>query len=553
MVNHPGVDDENDGHPRRPQRVRTRTGTEFPLECGRTMTLSSKPRSRNPRSRKLAVRSHSSAATLRPNGFLQTRRSALALECGHTPTKRFPANSQECARTLIERVSCKLAGVRSHSRVLSHSSADALRPNGFLQSRSSALALECGRTPTKRFPADSQECARTLIERVSCKLAGVRSHSDQTECARTLTKGFPANLQQGPEPDSCAPVAGTQVGQGTGEYDSEYATMSQVFEPRFLGVVQVPIRDLRFVLGVGERLYKQQQTDRLRKLFKETSINHDSRLNWIDGYIDSTTVESLLSQLRLSQAELSQANAQCIYPCIRDQIVYCTQGRHRIAALDAESCVWTVRLSYINLGNLRESRIIKQRTEQYQHEEQDSDGRIYSKLREHTNSHVRFFDWYARLSREKQRIFRAVKRRYALVESLDQLIDIPGVIDFLHFGSLKDVFHHRVDAELLDGLRSIYTQWSYFTLGDPALRGSVNRDTVTTLDGRAPAASRPDREWIHNAFKNPKVFPGVTGAQRDEIERRIQSNPGGETKSRTRKVVTARGIAGLLGRFAATC
>ncbi|KAK4061053.1 hypothetical protein Purlil1_14278 [Purpureocillium lilacinum] len=299
--------------------------TEFPLErphSDQTVSRkprSRKPRSRKPRSRKLAVRSHSSAAALPPNGF-------LSQECARTrvrtPTKRFPANSQECARTLIERVSC----------------------------RRSALALECGRTPTKRFPANSQECARTLIERASCKLAGARSHPDQ-RVSRELAA-------RQPEPDSCAPVAGTQVGQesATGETASVSAavalqeaitpafldaTMSQVFEPRFLGVVQVPIRDLRFVTGVGERLYKQQQTDRLRKLFKETSINHDSRLNWIDGYIDSTTVESLLSQLRLSQPELSQANAQCIYPCIRDQIVYCTQGRHRIAALDAESCVWT--------------------------------------------------------------------------------------------------------------------------------------------------------------------------------------------------------------------
>ncbi|KAJ6436199.1 hypothetical protein O9K51_11261 [Purpureocillium lavendulum] len=246
---------------------------------------------------------------------------------------------------------------------------------------------------------------------------------------------------------------------------------------------------------VGERLYKQQQTDRLRKLFKKTAVNHDNPMHWIDGYIDSADVPSVLSQLRLSHTELNQANRQGNYPCVRDHIVYYTQGRHRAKA--ALGRFWTVKLSCISLERLRASKVIKRQTERFQHEERDSDGRIYSKLREYTDSHLDFFEWHERLSPEKQRIFQTVKQRRSVVESLDRLIDLPGVIDFVHLGGLKDMFQYRVDAELLDALRSIYTQWSDFTLGDPALQQAVDRDTVTNLDGRAPTASQADHLRAH--------------------------------------------------------
>lgn len=299
--------------------------------------------------------------------------------------------------------------------------------------------------------------------------------------------------------------------------------MSQT-EVKFLGVVQVPLRQTRFVKGVGERLYKQQRTERLRKLFQKTSIDHKSCRHWIDGYIDSSEVPSLLSKLGLSHEQLEQTNQGGICPYVHDQLVYYTQGRHRIEAaknIDPSS-LWTVRLSYMSLTHVQASQTVKRRTEQYQHETPDSDGHIYSKLREYAGRDNEFFEWHERLSEAKQCLFQAINHRLAIAESLDRLIDLPGVIDFLQLGSYRKMFYYRLDEEVLAGFDFVYAEWSNFTCGSRVLQKAIDRDTVSMLEGRAPAASESDREWVRGAFENGKVFPGIAEPQRHEVERRVQ-------------------------------
>ncbi|OWT42272.1 hypothetical protein VFPPC_18426 [Pochonia chlamydosporia 170] len=294
----------------------------------------------------------------------------------------------------------------------------------------------------------------------------------------------------------------------------------------YLGVVQVPLRQMQFMEEVGERLHDTRQTERLQALFQNTAADHENYRHWVDGYIDNTEVSSFVNKLGLSRQELKQHNLDGNYPRLDDQVVCFTQGRHRIEAASNINPydLWTVRLSCMSLSQIQTNQIVKSRTEQYQHETPDSDGRIYSKLREYGDRGLEFHEWHQRLSKKKQYIFRRITQRCTMVEALDLLIQLPGVLDFLQLGCYGTVFDNRLFEECITGWNLIFAEWSKFTLGSRLLRSSIDRDTVVALEGRAPAASEADREWIHQAFTSGQVWSRITDPQqRCELESRVQS------------------------------
>ena len=179
----------------------------------------------------------------------------------------------------------------------------------------------------------------------------------------------------------------------------------------------------------------------------------------------------------------------------------------------------------MDLAQIHASLAVRKRTEQYQHETRYSDGHIYCKLREYAGMGrtQQFHEWHERLSQGKQYILQSINQRRAMAEALDRLMPLPGVIDFLQLGSYSKVFYYRLREEIVIGLNCISVEWSRFTLGDELLQASIDRGTVESLEGRAPAASELDRQWVHVAFKTGRAFPAVTEPrQRRELERRVQ-------------------------------
>ena len=296
----------------------------------------------------------------------------------------------------------------------------------------------------------------------------------------------------------------------------------------YVGVIQVPLSQLRFVKWIGERLYNKRQTDRLQTLFRKTYINHQNHRHWIDGYIDVAEELSFFSDLGGSRLQLQQSNANGIYPCVYNHVICYTQGRHRIEAaknLDPSSW-WTVSLSCVCLADIHSIQTVNERTEQYQHEALDSDGHIYSKLREHTGKEVDFFEWHERLSKTKQDVFQSINCRRAIADTLDKLIHLPGVINFLQLGSFKNIFYYRLDEELLAGLQYTYAEWSKLTCASQFMQKAIDRDTAVILEGLAPTASRADLQRIQMAFETGQVFQSVTEPQqRLELQNRVQSTP----------------------------
>lgn len=279
---------------------------------------------------------------------------------------------------------------------------------------------------------------------------------------------------------------------------------------RFIGIIRVPLVNLHFIEGTGERPYNQRQTDHLERLFRGTSVNHTNRRHWIDGYIDQAVEEDLLTNLKLTLSQLADINSREEFPLVERRNIAFTQGRHRVDAarkIDPSSC-WTIRLYSTDLYGFIKNGSAKCQTEQYQHEIPNSDGEIYTKLREYDGDGVSFCEWHERLSITKQKAFFYITARPAITRALDRLIPLKGVIEFLHLSYFLKIFDKRLDDELLAGLEKIHNQWSHITSGYGL--DILDKDTVTALEGRAPSASPADRDWVASSFQQRRVFSSVS-------------------------------------------
>lgn len=288
----------------------------------------------------------------------------------------------------------------------------------------------------------------------------------------------------------------------------------------------MPLANLHFIDGIGERIYNQRHTDHLEELFRRTSINHSNQRHWVDGYIDGSNEVSILRDVGLTWSQLREKNSHGEYPYVTHVVAY-TQGRHRVEAakrIDPSSC-WTVRLYSTDRRSFRANRIVKSRTEQYQHELTNSDGHIYSKLREYYADSFNYCEWHGRLSKTKQKAFFYITMRPPIANALDRLMPLKGVIEFLQLSSFLKIFDQRLDDELLAGLKHVHMQWSAF-IGGNNLR-ALDKKSVAALEGQAPTVSDSDHMWINTAFSEGQLFPGVTNvAIRSDIERRVLASRG---------------------------
>ena len=295
---------------------------------------------------------------------------------------------------------------------------------------------------------------------------------------------------------------------------------------KYIGVFQVPVTNLNFIAGVGERTYNQKQINHLENLFRRTSINHVDPRHWIDGYIDVSEEASLLRDLNLTRCQIDKKNAEGEFPRIERYVAY-TQGRHRVEAaknIDASSC-WTIRLYSTDQYGFRTNFIVKLRTEQYQHEFPHSDGEIYSKLREYSDEPANFHEWHERLSVTKQKAFFYINARPPIANALDRLIQVKAVMESLQLSCFLKIFDHRLDDELLAALNHIIEQWAGFATDNGLM--TLEMETVRALEGRAPSVSVTDRNSIISTLRDRRTFNSDTNTQvRSETKDRVLATPG---------------------------
>ncbi|EXL45070.1 hypothetical protein FOCG_13833 [Fusarium oxysporum f. sp. radicis-lycopersici 26381] len=298
--------------------------------------------------------------------------------------------------------------------------------------------------------------------------------------------------------------------------------------PNLLGIIQIPVANLFFDQHVQSRQYSKKQVLHLETLFNNTAIDHQHHRHWIDGYVDQSDVASIVRALG-GLTVLRQCNAVGTYPFLGGHRVAYTHGRHRVEAsknIDAES-YWTIVLYSTNLASLTRNQMIQRKTDQFQHETPYTNGHIYSKLREYVVNSRDYNDWYMRLSPNKRNNFQAINGHPGVKGALDRLICFPGIMDALFLGNICKYSAWGLLKEFQTCLNYIYNQWSGYTRGDHAIQHDVTPETVKLLEGRAPASSLSDREWIRAVFRAGMVFPSTTNQkQRDDLEKAILRSPG---------------------------
>lgn len=299
----------------------------------------------------------------------------------------------------------------------------------------------------------------------------------------------------------------------------------------FIGIVEVPISHLLFVEGSGERLYDDENRDRLTELLRDTHKDHTNVRHLIEGYIDTSEAGTILHEAGTSSFEIRQQNKHGKYPLIGNAIVRYTQGRHRIAAAAAmgSAALWAVRLYQTNIGRLSSNPVVRRRTEQYQHEKPYTDGHIYAKLRIYQDkaSNYDYHEWYHRLTKQKKIGMRAIDQRVNISLELNKLTGIPAVLDELYLTTFQKSFVLRLDEELLAGIQNLYSEWFRLAGGNMNILKQMDKKTVAALAGRAPRVCPKDRLFIDAVFSSGQVFPKVDKpGERDALRLRVQQSIG---------------------------
>ncbi|PYH98844.1 hypothetical protein BO71DRAFT_457304, partial [Aspergillus ellipticus CBS 707.79] len=191
--------------------------------------------------------------------------------------------------------------------------------------------------------------------------------------------------------------------------------------------------------------------------------------------------------------------------------IQCFQGKHRIGAARAwlaPNDIWWIfevydkdKLSPECRRRLRES---NKRYHAF------SDGEIFRSVRHYQQigEHVSAGEWLARWSPNKCREFNRIyqpKRNHQQVqdlgERLDSLLCFPALWTSWHMGT--HLLSLRCPEELSDSLSEICSAWHKITCNNPHL---LDLRTLERLQGRHPALSLADRQYIREAFQQGEIF-----------------------------------------------
>ncbi|OAA42286.1 hypothetical protein ISF_09726 [Cordyceps fumosorosea ARSEF 2679] len=296
----------------------------------------------------------------------------------------------------------------------------------------------------------------------------------------------------------------------------------------FLGIVEVPVAHLLFVEGSGQRLRNDDHRHRFADL-QDTDRVHTDMRQLIAGYIDASETNAILRDAGTSPLKIKRQNKRGKYPFIENAIVRYTHGRHLIAAAVAvdSAARWAVRLYQTTNGRLPWSPGVRRCTKKYQHEQQQTDGQIYRKLRMYPDNGPDYNKWYSHLTEPKRIGMAAIDQRVDISLELNKLTYIPAVLDELYLTSIQKSFVSRLDEELLAGIRNLYSEWLRLARGNMNILKKMDKETVNALAGRAPRVCDKDRLFIDDMFSSRQVFSKVDNPEeREALRLRVQQSSG---------------------------
>ncbi|OAA59237.1 hypothetical protein LEL_10845 [Akanthomyces lecanii RCEF 1005] len=206
----------------------------------------------------------------------------------------------------------------------------------------------------------------------------------------------------------------------------------------------------------------------------------------------------------------------------------CLQGHDCLAAaedvLEGSQKRWDADIFLDDLSNELKKKLV----EDYEYQEEPSDGEFYRKIREYQGVQGNadaFFEklWQGRLavSKNRQDNFEKLVGHETYVKAFDELLKIPALFGGMQLSVVHSMISMRCEEQNISYLNHIYNWWHGVCGGDPNLMGHVDSFTVESLQGKAPGASRADHDSLLGLFKIGTLFPNVPEDQRDTLWSRV--------------------------------
>ena len=147
--------------------------------------------------------------------------------------------------------------------------------------------------------------------------------------------------------------------------------------------------------------------------------------------------------------------------------------------------------------------------DQFSHETEFSDGEVYRKIRHYRNNHVLKRHWLTQLTPSKKSSILTLLSNWVWVKALEPLLDFPGLWEGLQLGNVRRHLALHFDQAIMRYLERIFKTWNIITLSDPAVRMSVDIQTVRQLQCRTPRLSIIDRNFIIHGMEHRTLFPKI--------------------------------------------
>ncbi|KAM3551527.1 hypothetical protein ARSEF4850_007825 [Beauveria asiatica] len=182
----------------------------------------------------------------------------------------------------------------------------------------------------------------------------------------------------------------------------------------------------------------------------------------------------------------------------------CLQGHDRLVAaeevLEGSQKRWDVDIFLDDLSVELKKKLV----EDFEYKKEPSDGEFYRKIREYQGVEGEanaFFEklWRGRLAVSPLRKnFEELDNHKGYTKAFNTLLQVPALFD-----------------------EHIYQWWHEICEGDSNLMRQIDKDTVKSLQGKAPGASHLDRDELSSLFRSGKLFTEIPEEYRETLWSRV--------------------------------
>ncbi|EJP60975.1 uncharacterized protein BBA_10074 [Beauveria bassiana ARSEF 2860] len=271
----------------------------------------------------------------------------------------------------------------------------------------------------------------------------------------------------------------------------------------------------------------------LARIFREEDgLRQEDAQNHITAIINPQVLETALASCNIDGSSLMRNILP--YPQLELPVgvsLECLQGHDRLAAANdvfkGSDQRWIVDLYLDDLSDDLKQML----TDDYKHQRKPCDGEIYYKIREYqgicgtANS---FFEklWYGRLtvSKSRREKFQQLLGHAEYLAAFDKFLQMPALLTDLRITVLHEIMSMQCDEPILNYLAHTWIWWFKLCEGNFDSMQRIDRHTIEMLQGKAPGASKHDRDTLLVCFRNRELFSNIPEQHRDGFWDRTLEN-----------------------------